>query len=237
MSAAAELQPSRADGQVDSVKRAVVASVRAAAAHLAPYRHWTLVDMLPDAVVDALMALPLKAQDTHGVSGKRELHNDTRTYFEPRTVERFPVCAAVAQAFQDEAVVGAIADATGADLDGTLLRIEYALDTTGYWNAPHTDLGVKRLTLLYYLAQDGQEDLGSDIYASQDRWAKRVDFHRNAALMFVPADNTWHAFDQRPINGVRKSLIVNYVTEDWRDRWQLSYAEAPVRAPSLSRTA
>jgi len=222
---------------VAAIKAAIVDSLDAMQAHDAPYRHWTLTHLLPAPAVDALMAMPFKAQDTHGLSGKRELHNDTRTYFDQRNMERFPLFEAVARAFHDDAVVAAIADATGADLDGTLLRIEYALDTTGYWNSPHTDLGVKRLTLLHYLAEEGQEDLGSDIYAAEDRWVKRVPFRRNEALMFVPSDNTWHGFEQRQIDGVRKSLILNYVTEEWRDREQLAYADRPVRAASRSRTA
>lgn len=222
---------------VAAVKAAIAASLKAAQTHTAPYRHWTLAGMLPDDVVDALMALPFEAQETHGVSGKRELHNDTRTYFDQSNIERLPVFEAVARAFHDGGIVEAVARATGADLDGTLLRIEYAVDKTGYWNKPHTDLGVKRLTLLHYLAEDGQEDLGSDIYSAEDRWVKRVPFRRNEALMFVPSDSTWHGFEQRPIAGVRKSLIINYVTEDWHDRWQLSYADQPVRSLTRPRKA
>jgi hypothetical protein len=222
---------------VAEVKAAIVKSLGAMQAYDAPYRHWTLTDLLPEQVVDELMALPFEAQETHGVSGKRELHNDTRTYFDGSNIERFPVCEAVARAFHDGDIIEAITRATGADLDGTLLRLEYALDKTGYWNKPHTDLGVKRLTLLYYLAEEGQEDLGSDIYAAEDRWVKRGPFRRNEALMFVPSNNTWHGFDQRTIKGVRKSVILNYVTEDWHDRWQLSYADKPVRSASRSRTA
>jgi len=227
----------RIEFSVDDIKASICACLAAMQRHDAPYRHWTLTSMLPEIVVDALMAMPFVAQETHGLSGKRELHNDSRTYFDQHNIDRFPVFEAVARAFHDDEIVGAIAKATGSELDGTLLRIEYALDKTGYWNAPHTDLGVKRLTLLHYLAEDGQEDLGSDIYVDEQRWAKRAQFRRNEALMFVPSDNTWHAFDQRPIPGVRKSLILNYVTEEWRERSQLSYADAPVRAASLSRTA
>jgi hypothetical protein len=222
---------------VAEIKAAIVKSLGAVNAHDAPYKHWTLAHLLPSQVVDELMALPFEAQETHGLSGKRELHNDTRTYFNQANIERFPVCEAVARAFHDDAIVAAITAATGADLDGTLLRLEYTLDKTGYWNKPHTDLGVKRLTLLYYLAEEGQEDLGSDIYAAEDRWVKRVPFRRNEALMFVPSNNTWHGFEQRPIHGVRKAVILNYVTEAWNDRWQLAYADAPVRAASNPRNA
>jgi hypothetical protein len=45
----------------------------------------------------------------------------------------------------------------------------------------------------------------------------------------VPSDSTWHGFVKRPINGLRKSVILNYVTRDWRAREQLSFPDATVR--------
>jgi len=48
-------------------------------------------------------------------------------------------------------------------------------------------------------------------------------------MVFVPADNTWHGFEKRRIEGVRRSVILNYVTHDWRAREQLSFPESPVR--------
>ncbi len=59
-------------------------------------------------------------------------------------------------------------------------------------------------------------------------WFKRSPFVRNDGLIFVPGADTWHAFDPRPIPGVRKSLIVNYVTPDWRERSQLAFPETPI---------
>jgi hypothetical protein len=59
----------------------------------------------------------------------------------------------------------------------------------------------------------------------------------NQALIFVPGDHTWHGFEPRKIDGVRKSVIINYVTHEWRDRSQLAYNTMPVRASSRLRTA
>ena len=133
--------------------------------------------------------------------------------------------------FQSSEVVGMLAKATGSNLDDTYLRIEYAQDLDGFWLKPHTDLGVKKLTILYYLADaPGQDDLGTDIYAAEDSWAKRSAFTRNTALVFVPSNNTWHGFEPRPISGVRKSVIINYVTDEWRAREQLAFPEITVRA-------
>ena len=41
-------------------------------------------------------------------------------------------------------------------------------------------------------------------------------------------NNTYHGFEKRPIKGVRTSLIINYVTNEWRAREQLSFPETPI---------
>jgi hypothetical protein len=171
-----------------------------------PYRHYIASNVFPSHVARALRTLPFQPADVHGVSGKRELHNDTRRYFDAANCARFPWCAAVADAFQSREVVEAVEQATGADLAGSFVRLEYAQDATGFWLEPHTDLGVKRFTMLIYLNGAGadQEDL------------------------FVPSDHTWHGLERRTIAGVRTSVIMNYVTDAWRERGQLAYPRTPV---------
>jgi hypothetical protein len=196
-----------------------------------PYRHWTLSNVFPPGLSEALRTLPFAPPRLDGVSGKRELHNDQRHYFDAENMARFGVCAAVAEAFQSEPVIHAIESVTGAELSGSFVRLEYAQDTEGFWLEPHTDLGVKRFTMLVYLAEPGSpSELGTDIYAAPDRWIKRTAFVDNTALVFVPGANTWHGLERRPIPGIRRSLIMNYVTEAWRARDQLAYPARPVRA-------
>lgn len=197
----------------------------------APYPHWILNDLFPKPVLEDLQALSFPLQALDGVSGKREYHNDSRHYFDQNTIPTFPVADAVASAFQAPHMVRAIQDFFDIDLQETFLRLEYAQDITGFWLQPHTDLGVKRLTVLIYLSDgDGHETLGTDIYASKTEWAARSPFAPGMALAFVPGENTYHGFEKRPINGVRKSLILNYVTKDWRDRDQLCFPEQTVSA-------
>ncbi len=194
-----------------------------------PYRHWILQDLAPPTVLDQLCTVEFDAPDLGGVSGKRELHNDQRHYFDKANMAHFPAMAAMAEAYQSSPCVRAIAEFFGADLNDTFLRIEYAVDATGFWLEPHTDLGVKRLTILHYISgAPGQEDCGTDIYNPDKTHAKRSPFEKNLALAFVPGDATYHGFENRPIAGMRKSLIINYVTHDWRDREQLCFPETPV---------
>jgi hypothetical protein len=234
-------QTTDADGlhaEVEALKAGVEASVRSAERSDDPYPHWTLTDLFDRATADAMAALPFPAPALDGVSGARELHNDTRRYFDRENIGAFEVCSRVAEAFQDSQTVALLQAETGAQLDGCCLRIEFAQDLGGFWLKPHTDLGVKKLTLLAYLAEgEGQADLGTDIYRDGETWAKRTPFVRGGALLFVPSDRTWHGFEPRPFEGVRKSVIINYVTSEWRAREQLAYPDTPVRAASIARTA
>src|SRR5207237_8205014 len=100
----------------------------------------------PQAGARALAALPFAPTKLDGVSGRRELHNDDRRYFADEVLEDYAVARRVAEAFQSPRVVREFERKTGANLAGTYLRIEYALDLDGFWLEPHTDLGVKALT-------------------------------------------------------------------------------------------
>jgi hypothetical protein len=229
-----KVQDSNAASQAD-LTRAVKASLRHSLVHAErfeePYRHYIASRVFPPEVAQVLRRLPFAAADVGGVSGKRELHNDTRHYFDAASCARLGHCAAVADAFQSREVAMAVEEATGADLAGTYVRLEYAQDVDGFWLEPHTDLGVKRFTMLIYLTGSAaQADLGTDVYADHDTWAKRTAFADNSALMFVPAHNTWHGLERRSIAGVRTSVIMNYVTDAWRERGQLAYPETPVLA-------
>jgi hypothetical protein len=212
----------------------VVSSIRASIANGEifdePYRHNLLTDVLPGAVATTFAELDLAAPALDGASGTREAHNATRFYVDPSAMVRFPVMARLAEALQSSELAGFFVEAFGAALDATYLRIEYAQDVNGFWLEPHTDLGVKKLTILLYLSNGpGHADLGTDLYWSRERHFGRSPFQPNAALVFVPGANTWHGFEKRPIEGIRRSLIVNYVTPEWRAREQLPFPDQLIR--------
>ena len=194
-----------------------------------PYPHWFLQGCLPADAVDAILDLPFPAPDLGGVSGKREIHNATRKYFDVENRARFPVCEAFCRAFQDPRLTAKIAVGFGVRLNGSYLRVEFGQDTDGFWLEPHTDLGVKVFTMLLYLSKDkSHRDLGTDIYDGEKRHVARSPFAPNAAMVFVPGSNTYHGFEKRAIEGVRTSLIINFVTNEWRAREQLSFPDAPI---------
>jgi hypothetical protein len=184
-----------------------------------PYDYWLLKDPLSDAACDAMANLPIAPPPSATFDGRREANNATRMYFTPELQARYAVCRDVADIFRNAEVKAQIAAATGARIADAKLRIEYCLDTDGFWLEPHVDIPVKRFTMLIYLSHDPElRDAGTDVYdATQDhKLVARAPYEFNAGMIFIPGTDTWHGFAKRRIRGVRKSLIVNYVSDDWR---------------------
>ena len=126
----------------DAIEVQVLSSFANATKRQTPYDYWLVQNCLPAPIVDEVLDLPLRAAGLDGVSGRRELHNDKRRYFDVGNRNEFPVVAAVARAFQSPGVTSSITELFGVSLKGTYLRIEFAQDTDGFWLEPHTDIGV-----------------------------------------------------------------------------------------------
>jgi hypothetical protein len=146
-------------------------------------------------------------------------------YFSPENQRRFPVCRDLADAFKHPLVTSAIERETGTDLSLGHLRIEYCQDVDGFWLEPHVDIPVKLFTMLVYLSAEPElRQAGTDIYDAtpEHNLVATAPYERNKGLIFIPGKDTWHGFSQRPINGVRKSIIINYVAPTWRDTFELA---------------
>jgi hypothetical protein len=198
-------------------------------ARVEPYRHWLLDEVFPDGVCEAIRALPVDPPRIGDTMGKRETHNSTRGFFSAEWRQRFEVCGAVAEALQAPAAVAKVARTCGLELAGSSLRIEYCQDTGDFWLEPHTDIGAKLFTMLVYLSDDpGAEKWGTDIYDGDKRHLGSAPYGPNLGLIFIPGHDTWHGFRKRPIEGVRRSIIINYVKPEWRSRHELAYPDRPV---------
>ncbi|MHA1525159.1 MAG: 2OG-Fe(II) oxygenase [Alphaproteobacteria bacterium] len=196
-----------------------------------PYTHWLVENCLPDHAITAIQKLQFPTQDLDGVSGKRELHNSSRIYFDVENQAKHEVCKEFVEAFQSQQICGTLASTFDLDLTGSYLRVEFAQDTDGFWLEPHTDLGVKLFTMLIFISGGpGHGDLGTDIFDAERNHVGQAPFGPGRALVFVPSDTTYHGFKRRPIEGVRQSIIVNYVTDEWRAREQLAFPDARIGA-------
>ncbi len=196
-----------------------------------PFRHWSLADVLPPETCGAIRALPFNIPDMGGIAGRRESINAQRSFFGVEQRRQFPVCDALAHALQAPATIALLQRLCGTVLAGASLRIEYCQDTDGFWLEPHTDIGAKLFTMLIYLS-DGPaaETLGTDLLDTTGNLVARSPGTFDSGLIFIPAEDTWHGFAPRRIEGVRRTLIVNYVRPEWRARHELCFPDMPVVA-------
>jgi hypothetical protein len=180
---------------------------------------------LPDGYCDDIVALPFAPPEGAIFNGKRETNNALRVYFTPEIQENFAVCRRVVKGFQDPGVKTTIEEVTGTDLSDGHLRIEYCQDAEGFWLEPHTDIFVKKFTMLVYLSDDSNlANSGTNILEGppDHKYVGSAPYAKNKGVIFIPGENTWHGVGHHPVKGIRKSIIINYVTSDWQDKWELA---------------
>ncbi|MHA1567201.1 MAG: 2OG-Fe(II) oxygenase [Alphaproteobacteria bacterium] len=212
-------------GAPDLVAASFLACMGKARHETQPYDYWLLDDPLPEGVCDDIAALPFPPPNDPIFDGRREANNTQRHYFTPENQAKFEVCRRVVDGFEDSAVRGAIEEATGADLSDGYLRIEYCQDTEGFWLEPHTDISVKKFTMLVYLLDDPSlAKAGTNILEGppDHKYVGSAPYAKNKGVIFIPGKDTWHGVGQHSFKGLRKSIIINYVTSDWREKWELS---------------
>ncbi len=194
-----------------------------AQAETQPYRYWLLKDVLTEEACDGILDLPIEPPQIDRYDGTRECNNESRTFINADLCSRSAVCRDVVDALSDERTIDKFERVCGIDLSKGSLRIEYTQDSDGFCLEPHTDISVKLFTMLVYLSKEPElADAGTDLYDDAFNHVGRAPFAQNRGLIFIPGTDTWHGFAKRPLRGVRRSIIVNYVAEDWRERWQLA---------------
>lgn len=204
--------------------------------YVEPYEYIECQNLFPIRVLEDLQSIQLPHFQYNQGYGARNIYNKYRHYFNQSNNLKYNSFASVAQAFQSSEIVSCIEQRFKVNLSGLSLRIEFTQDTDGFWLQPHTDIGAKKFTMLIYISNGpGHEQLGTDIYAAADQHVRACLAIPNAAMAFVPTDNTWHGFEKRPIDGVRKTAIVNYVTPDWQERDELAFPNNPVYSSSSEK--
>ncbi len=195
-----------------------------------PYLHWSLTDMLPEAVAFNIIGLPIMPLLIDDCRGVRDVDNNIRTFLTPRMQARFPVFAALTAALQQPDIARLLAETCGFEAEGSYLRAEYIQDIDGAWLEPHHDVPEKLFSMVIYLCTGPDAaEWGTDIYDAAKRWVGRSSSQFNSATIFIPGENTWHGYEKRPIEGIRRLMEINYVHPSWRDRGQLCFPDQPVR--------
>ena len=130
-----------------------------------PFKHWIFGGVLLEEIVDELLKLPLSLPKIEKHTGKRESQNQTRIFFDEHHCNKYSVAKNVAYVFNHPSIISQLGIICGRDLTKGKLRIEYTLDTGGFWLEPHLDIKEKLLTFLIYLSKDpGSSEWGTTIY-------------------------------------------------------------------------
>jgi hypothetical protein len=205
-----------------------IGSLRAAQRKEDYYLRWGLKNVLPESVCTALLVLPIVPPMLGSTDGTRNTYNIKRTFITPELRQQFPVCEKLADAFQRPDVARQFEEICGINAEGTFLRAEYMQDTDGMWLEPHRDIPEKIFSMVVYLCTGPEaKDWGTDIYDDQKKWVGRSQADFNTATIFKAGPNTWHGFEKRSINGVRRLMEINYVC-NWSDKEQLAFPDSPL---------
>ena len=205
---------------------ALAASMRAET----PYRHWNLADVLPIELCTAILAMPIRPAELGKTDGTRGSYNQARCFLTPRLCADYQGCAALAEALQDPSVARVLAATCEIEVEGSFLRMEYMQDVDGAWLEPHRDIPEKLFSMVIYLCTGPEAGgWGTDIYDAEQRWVGRSSAEFDSAVIFIPGPASWHGFEPRPIEGVRRLMEINYVRPTWRDREQLTFPDRPIR--------
>lgn len=194
-----------------------------------PYVHWKMRDVLPEKLCVSILLLPIAPPVLGKTDGTRGTYNSQRCFITPRLRSRFRAGAALADALQRPDIARLIGETFTVDVVGSYLRVEYIQDLDGSWLKPHCDIPEKLFSMvIYFFTGPEAKDWGTDIYDADRKWIGRAAGDFNSGVTFVPGANTWHGFEPRPIEGVRRLMEINYVRPSWRDRDQLCFPDLPI---------
>jgi hypothetical protein len=190
-----------------------------------PYKYWLFENALPMQLCRDIISLPIEPAGEYDTQGKRDSHNELRRFASPEMQKEFGVFADLAHLFQNKEVIQSLETLCDVSFSGSYLRIEYCQDKNGFWLEPHMDIKEKLVTIQIYLnTSPDAATLGTDIYNADKSHFGTASSRINQGMIFVPKEpNSFHGFEKRPILHTRKSLIINYVTDDWRARHELAF--------------
>ncbi len=187
-----------------------------------PFTHWIFKDFLSDTFCKKIFdqitihSTPTIYDGTRAGDYLLAAQNQTRFYLTPEIINHYPFLKEIITTMCCSDIAEKIASIFSTNLSNCFLRVEYIEDKNGFYLRPHRDIIEKILTIFVYLG-DAPANYGTDFYDNQKQWVKTIPFKHNTGYIFVPGTDTWHGFEKKKIEGVRKALLINYVTfpTDW----------------------
>lgn len=147
--------------------------------------------------------------------GRRASANEFRTFV---TRDKTPELAELFSNFDTPEARAYFTDLSGVDCSQGKLRIELCQDGPGFWLENHIDIPEKLITLQVYLG-DGKHNWGTELFWETGQIT--VPFEHNSGWLGNKHNKIIHGVPKKTVDGIRKSVIINYVVGDWNDKDQL----------------
>lgn len=150
--------------------------------------------------------------------GRRASSNEFRTFI---TRDQTPQLADFFQDWDTAEAREYFTALTGVDCSAGKLRIELCQDTAGFYLERHYDIPEKLITLQVYLGH-GPYNWGTSFYDNDTRELVFTNRYRhNSGWLTWANGKILHGVEPGIVNGLRRSIIINYVVGDWQDTDQL----------------
>ena len=179
-----------------------------------PIRWLHVVQCWTDDTPDRLLEYFPKSA-TVDYDGRRASANEFRTFV---TRSRTPELAELFRDFDTPEARECFTDLTAVDCSAGKLRIELCQDGPGFWLENHIDIQEKLITLQIYLGE-GKQTWGTQLV--WDNGQITVPFEHNTGWLGNKNTKIVHGIPKKIVDGIRKSVIINYVVGDWNDKEQL----------------
>jgi len=188
-----------------------------------PFNHWIFNKVLPIKIAEDFLKLLIDVPEISFYSGKRETNNSTRVFLNKENCSKYSCMQDVVDIFNNPEIILQLSNICGKNLTKGKLRIEYTMDTGSFWLEPHLDIKEKMITFLVYLSNDpNSSEWGTTVYNNDLTFHSKAPYKQNLGLMFMADKNTWHGVPEQNIQGIRRNLIINYVTSDWKSVHELA---------------
>ena len=178
---------------------------------------WVRVDKSFDAKLAILILDSFPVKVTTDVTDGERLSDEYRLYV---TKTKTPQIAELFANYNTDEAKSWFSTFLGVDCTQGHLRIELCTDSIGFYLNRHIDWPEKIMTFQTYLGS-GDPIMGTSLYNDDNSLYATVPFVHNTGWITDNQSKVMHGVERGAVNSIRHSVIINYVTDGWRETNQL----------------
>ncbi len=189
-----------------------------------PFNHWQFDNCLDEDTLKEIVFADLPNGD-RAYDGTRAadhtgegLDGKLRLFITKENNQNFPNLTKLINSLQSKSIVNQISKLINKNLSDSYVRLEVIGDKKGFWLKPHKDIFEKLMTMMIWANPYNESaNLGTDLYDSNFKLVKTIEYIHNSGYFFSSGEDTWHGLEMKEIKKERRCIQVNYVSfkTDW----------------------